>query len=246
MIRYSRDQQGQVRTTAPSTASSSDHVAGPRANNTLHVTDNDARVATVRVGDAFPGDGAPDVSVRYQLGDHLGGAHVVLGGQTLRDGAFVDREEYTPYGETSFGSFARKRYRFAGRERDEDSGLYQYGARHYAPWTARWASPDPDALVVEKPKGAPRPPVSGYQYAAANPLAFLDRDGNKPRSFYVTLPADLFRDQDSGGYLTNSGRYGQQLADTKDSGFEHITASGVDDLVASSTAGWSPATRCRT
>ena len=26
-------------------------------------------------------------------------------------GGLINREEYTPYGETSFGSFARKRYR---------------------------------------------------------------------------------------------------------------------------------------
>ena len=58
-------------------------------------------------------------------------------------GALINREEYTPYGETSFGSFARKRYRFTGKERDEESGLYYHGARYYAPWLARWVSSDP-------------------------------------------------------------------------------------------------------
>jgi RHS repeat-associated protein len=61
-------------------------------------------------------------------------------------GNLVNREEYTPYGETSFGSFARKRYRFTGKEKDEESGLYYHVARYYAPWLARWASCDPSGV----------------------------------------------------------------------------------------------------
>jgi RHS repeat-associated protein len=150
--------------------------------------------------------------VRYQLGDHLGGAHVIVGGAGLGDSLLIDREEYTPYGETSFGGFPRKRFRFTGKERGEGDGLYYHGARYYSPWTARWVSCDPAALVIEKPRAAPRAPVSGYLYAAANPLAFVDRDGNAARSFYVTLPYERFRDQDTGGYLKNTGAYAEQLA----------------------------------
>ena len=77
-------------------------------------------------------------AIKYQLGDHLGSSNVVINDT----GAWIDREEYTPYGETSFGSFAKKRYRFTGKERDEESGLY-YHARYYAPWLGRWMSPEP-------------------------------------------------------------------------------------------------------
>ena len=55
----------------------------------------------------------------------------------------INREEFTPYGETSFGSFARKRYRFTGKETRSESGLYYHGARYRSPWVARWISPDP-------------------------------------------------------------------------------------------------------
>ena len=48
---------------------------------------------------------------------------------SIRAGALVNREEFTPYGETSFGSFAKKRYRFTGKERDEESGLNYHGAQ---------------------------------------------------------------------------------------------------------------------
>ncbi len=55
----------------------------------------------------------------------------------------MNREEFTPYGETSFGSYARKRYRYTGQERDEESGLAYHGARYLLAWTARWATCDP-------------------------------------------------------------------------------------------------------
>jgi RHS repeat-associated protein len=58
-------------------------------------------------------------------------------------GNWVNREEYTPYGETSFGSFARKRYRFTGKERDEESGLNYHRSRYYGSWVGRWMSCDP-------------------------------------------------------------------------------------------------------
>jgi RHS repeat-associated protein len=205
-------QLGQVSVTVAIDGVFEDRASGPAENDTLHVMDGAGRIATVRVGDAFPGDGAPGASVRYQLGDHLGGAHVVLGGASLRDNALVDRDEYTPYGETSFGSFAGKRYRFTGKERDDEIGLSYYGARYYSPWTARWVSCDPAALAARKPRAAPRSPVSGYLYAAANPLAFVDRDGNAARSFYVTLPYERFQAYDSQHYLEQSGRYADQLA----------------------------------
>jgi hypothetical protein len=74
--------------------------------------------------------------VQYHLGDHLGSSHLVVGGDRRDGQTFINREEYFPYGETSFGSFGRKRYRYSGKERDEESGLYYYGARYLAPWLA--------------------------------------------------------------------------------------------------------------
>jgi hypothetical protein len=88
---------------------------GPRGrgqNTHLHVADGAQRVARVRLGTAHPDDRAP--AVQFTLADHVGSSNVT----TDAAGAPVDREEYTPYGESSFGSFARKRFRFTGCERD--------------------------------------------------------------------------------------------------------------------------------
>jgi RHS repeat-associated protein len=138
---------------------------GTEENNTLHVLDEQARIATVRVGAPFTQDATP--AVKYHLNDHLGSSTVVVDDT----GTPINREEYTPYGETSFGSFARKRYRFTGKERDEESGLYYHGARYYLPWLARWATCDP---------AGPAATQNAYAYAA-NPLAFVDPRGMEPR-----------------------------------------------------------------
>ncbi|MCI0728150.1 MAG: discoidin domain-containing protein, partial [Chloroflexi bacterium] len=147
-----------------------------RENNTLHVMDNQSRVALVRAGAPFPDDATP--AVKYHLGDHLGSSNLVVGD----DGGWINREEYTPYGETSFGSFPRKRYRFTGKERDEESGLYYHGARYYASWLARWASCDPLGFQAG---------LNLYVYVKGNPLAFIDRTGTSdtPPSTNQT-PAD--------------------------------------------------------
>ena len=99
--------------------------------------DDQQRIALVRLGNAHPDDRGP--AVQFHLGDHLGSSNVVVDSGA----ALVNREEFTPYGETSFGSFAKKRYRFTGMERDEESGLNYHGARYYAPWLAHWMSCDP-------------------------------------------------------------------------------------------------------
>jgi RHS repeat-associated protein len=133
-------------------------------NYRLHIMDNQSRIAIRRIGAAD--DAGP--AVQYHLGDHLGGSSLVIGGTNATDNALINREEYYPYGETSFGSFSRKRYRFTGKERDEESKLYYHGARYYAPWLARWMSCDPIGS-----KGGPNP----YLYVQGNPLNLVDKSG---------------------------------------------------------------------
>jgi len=127
-----------------------------------HIVDDTRRVATVRNRHAF-GDSTPDV--KYNLDDHLGSSSLQLD----TSGTLISREEYYPFGETSFGSYGKKRYRFCGKEKDEESGLYYYGARYYSPWTCRFVSVDP--LASKYPFYTP------YQYAGNQPINFIDLDG---------------------------------------------------------------------
>jgi len=78
--------------------------------------DDQQRIASYRTGSNF-GDGTPDIV--YYLNDHLGSSAMLLDAAN----SWISREEYYPFGETSFGSFAKKRYRFCGKERDEESAV---------------------------------------------------------------------------------------------------------------------------
>jgi len=164
-----RKQGGRVETTVYVDGIFEHHrvVAGgvAEANNTLHVMDDQRRIGTVRVGVPFDDDRTP--AVKYHLADHIGSSNLVID----HAGTLTNREEYTPYGETSFGSFGQKRYRFTGKERYEESGLYYHEARYYAPSLARWVSCDPEGIAAG---------INPFQYTQGNPLRFHDPSGRDP------------------------------------------------------------------
>jgi RHS repeat-associated protein len=96
-------------------------------------------------------------------------------------GNVISYEEYHPYGSTAFHAadgaveVSAKRYRYTGKERDEETGLYYHGARYYAPWLGRWTSADP--LGIGQP-GRPDPNL--YAYVAGRPTSLTDSTGKDP------------------------------------------------------------------
>ena len=143
----------------------SDGAQAATAYDTIHILDDHNRISVLRRGAPLPGDPYPDAT--YHLGDHLTSSTAVLSPA----GQLLNHEEYTPYGETSLGSYNRKRYRYTAKERDEETGLTYHGARYYAPWLARWTSSDP---------ALPRDGTCAYSYAAGSPLRFIDANGAAP------------------------------------------------------------------
>lgn len=135
---------------------------GTDTQNTLHVMDDKSRVATFRLGEAF-GDTTP--ALKYVLEDHLGNSSFEINS----DGTFITKEEYYPYGETSFASYSKKRYKYNGKERDEESGMYYYGKRYYSAWSCRFISVDP--LYRDYAYYTP------YQFAGNKPVSSIDLDG---------------------------------------------------------------------
>lgn len=118
----------------------------------------------IRTG-SFTGDISDDVI--YHISDHLNSAALRLD----TAGAIIDREEFYPYGDSSLRTFTKKRYRYTGKEKDAESGLYHYGARYYAAWTCQFLSVDAKANETVT--------FSPYAYANNNPIMFNDPTGNK-------------------------------------------------------------------
>ena len=143
------------------------------------------------------------VSTYYYHSDHLGSAQLI----TDNEGKEYERIEYTPYGEYWIEKRAPENktlpFKFTGKERDEETGLYYYGVRYLDPKTSRWLSADPAlsdyipmAPVNDEAKKHNQnlPGMGGiyntvnfhlYHYAGNNPVKYTDPDGN-------TLDANLF------------------------------------------------------
>ena len=139
---------------------------------TLQVMDGQHRIALIEMR-TQGADGTPAQLIRLQFGNHLDSACLELDDQAQ----VITYEEYYPYGSTSYQAVtqtivpAAKRYRFTGKERDEETGLEYHGARYYAPWIARWISADPEGLV-DGP--------NLYRYARCAPTMLTDPRGSDP------------------------------------------------------------------
>ncbi|MCB2190551.1 MAG: hypothetical protein KQI62_03250 [Deltaproteobacteria bacterium] len=139
---------------------------------TLRLVDDQQHLALIETKTIESGVSLSDIRpfVRYQLGSHLGSTALELDSI----GQVISYEEYYPYGGTSFqaGTAALapipKRYRYSGKERDAESGLYYHGARYYAPWLGRWTSCDP----IWGNSGR-----SLYSYVNGNPVNATDPTG---------------------------------------------------------------------
>ena len=143
---------------------------------TLHVMDDRNRIALIETQtiDDCATERSPEPVYRYQLANHLSSATVELNG----DGGLLSYEEYGPYGTSTFQAAAgvaevsRKRYRYTGKERDEESGFTYHGARYYAPWLGAWTAPDPSGVDSF---------ASGlYRYCRNNPITMVDANGKNP------------------------------------------------------------------
>jgi RHS repeat-associated protein len=138
---------------------------------TLHVMDDKLRIALVetRILDTRNNDKAPRQLIRHELSNHLSSAVLELDDIAQ----IISYEEYSPYGSTTYQAVRSqtdtpKRYRFSNKERDEETGLYYYGARYYAPWLARWCSADP--IGIEDG-------VDPYVFVRGNPVVLSDTVG---------------------------------------------------------------------
>ena len=140
---------------------------------TLHVMDDKRRIALVetRTLDTAGNDPAPGQLIRYQFGNHLGSASLELDEQAQ----IISYEEYAPYGSSTYQAVRNqtetaKRYRYTGKERDEESGFNYHVARYCAAWLGRWIRCDPIGLNDH---------LNLYIYVRDNPLTMNDPSGKQ-------------------------------------------------------------------
>jgi RHS repeat-associated protein len=143
--------------------------------------------------------------IYYYHGDHLGSAQLV----TDYQGKTYEQLEYTPYGELWVEHVPitwATPFRFTGKERDGETGLYYFGARYLNPQTGMWLSADPamgeyipQAPINDEAKkhNENLPGLGGvfnyvnlhaYHYAGNNPVVMKDPDG---RDFYNFTQRDI-------------------------------------------------------
>jgi RHS repeat-associated protein len=127
-------------------------------------------------------------AVHYYFSDHLG-SHGVVENAT---GSTCEQDiDYYPYGgvEHDYCATVAQNYKFTGKERDSESGLDHFGARHNASALGRFMSVDPKASSghLADPQSWNR-----YAYAGNDPLAFVDPDGKEKIKFtvYTFIPYD--------------------------------------------------------
>jgi len=103
--------------------------------------------------------------------DHLGSSSYI----TNSSGAVTQHMEYLPFGETLIDEHLNSNnspFKFNGKEMDEETGNYYYGARYYDPKLSIFIGVDP---LADKYPG-----ISPYAYCLNNPINLTDPTGMEP------------------------------------------------------------------
>jgi len=109
----------------------------------------------------------------YHYSDHLGNVRLSF----VREGGaavIVEKNDYYAFGlkhgnPTFDLSGVNYNYEYNGKELQQETGMYDYGARFYMPDLGRWGVVDPLSEMYRR--------HSPYNYAVNNPMRFIDPDG---------------------------------------------------------------------
>lgn len=115
-----------------------------------------------------PADTTNVEDIFFYHSDHLGSTSYI----TDAKANITQFDAYLPYGELLVDEHSSSEdipYKFNGKELDQETGLYYYGARYMNPVTSLWYGVDP---MQEK-----SPFISTYVYTFNNPVHFIDPNG---------------------------------------------------------------------
>jgi RHS repeat-associated protein len=114
----------------------------------------------------------------FYHGDHLSSTQMI----TDANGAVQQQVLYAPFGEviSEYNAYWHQGkvpdYLFNAKEKDEESGMYYYSARYYAP----------PVFISRDPLFEKYPFMSPYAYCANNPVIIVDPDGR-----VIVIPISL-------------------------------------------------------
>ena len=116
----------------------------------------------------IPNDTTKEETFFYHS-DHLGSTSYIIDDKAN----ITQYDAYLPYGELLVDEHSSSEdlpYKFNGKQFDEETGLYYYGARYLNPMASIWYGVDP---LAEKYQF-----LGSYVYCSANPIKIIDVDGN--------------------------------------------------------------------
>ncbi len=188
---------------------------------TLHLVNDKQRMALVETLTVEDGAAVsnPASVVRYQLSNHLGSATLELD----ENANPISYEEYHPYGTSAYrgghstADVSLKRYRYTGKEKDNETGLYYHEARYYACWLGRWISCDPEIST------------NLYVYAAGSPSKFIDPNGRAPAESPIVGPYKTGPNAVGGDHIR------QVASQTAGAGAKRSTAPQLNQALSVST-----------
>ncbi len=116
-------------------------------------------------------------NIYYYLQDTLGSSRAIV----QSNGAVCYDADFLPYGgERALTNTCPQDYKFEAKERDNETGNDDFGARYYSSSLGRWLSPDWSAIPVPVPYANFTNPqtLNLYVFVTDNPETFADLDGH--------------------------------------------------------------------
>ena len=153
--------QGWIQTPRPNTTPGTNPGAPVSWNDPTNPDDPQAGYGYI------PNDTTKEETFFYHS-DHLGSTSYI----TDDHANITQYDAYLPYGELLVDEHSSSEdlpYKFNGKQFDEETGLYYYGARYLNPMASIWYGVDP---LTEKYMS-----TSGYIYVLNNPIRLLDPNG---------------------------------------------------------------------
>ena len=156
----------------------------------------------------IPNDTTKEETFFYHS-DHLGSTSYI----TDDHANITQYDAYLPYGELLVDEHSSSEdlpYKFNGKQFDEETGLYYYGARYMNPVTSLWYGVDP---MAEKYMT-----IGAYVYCVSNPIRFLDLIGKEPGDFFesMDLAAIDFGKYYNASSIKENREYATLIYETKD------------------------------